>query len=148
MAFTYNARRPLEVRDGNSRLYASPELTDARTHKYVFENEQFRVEFDCLVTSSRRLYRWRGQQREGRFDSRAYIIEPMLRRNFIKAWHSCSGVEPDSIQYQAFRERIVEGMTCLCTAKHTPQATSPDFEFPPTDFSVKFVQKYDELPNM
>lgn len=147
MAFTYNPRRPLEVTDGKSRLYASPKLTDARTHRCVFENGQFHVEFDFLVTSKWRLYRWRGQQREGSFESCAYIIEPVLRGNFIKAWQSYSGGKPDSAEYQKFRERIVNGMNCLCTEKYTPQVASPDFEFPPTEFSVRFVQKYDELPN-
>lgn len=148
MPFTYNEKGVLAATDGNSQLYFTSRPTGRRTFIFIYEEEQFRVEFEVLVMSKPLLYRWRGQQRDGKRDSCAYIIEPTLRGAFYSAWRARSGSKPDPAEYQKFRERIVEGMMCIHTEHdaHSPQAKSPDFEFPPFEFSVKFVQKYDELP--
>lgn len=85
MPFTYNEKGVLAATDGNSQLYFTSRPTGGRTFIFIYEEEQFRVEFEVLVMSKPLLYRWRGQQRDGKRDSCAYIIEPTLRGAFYSA---------------------------------------------------------------
>lgn len=146
MPFTYDPDRSYEVTDGNSRFYQSGKYTDNNTAIFVYEGEHFRVEFEACVTSKRRLFRFKGQQKEGDFASCGYIVEPQLRRGFVKAFRSFAGRDPDADDYQKFRKLIVDAMTCLYIGRSSSNVRFPDSEFPPAEFIVKFAQKFSELP--
>lgn len=146
MPFTFDPKRSFEVTDGNSRFYRSGKYTDNKTAIFVYEGEHFSVEFEARVTSKRGFFRFKGQQRERNFDSCGYIVEPELRRDFVKAFRSFAGRDPDADDYQKFRKLIVDAMTCLYIGRSSSNACFPDSEFPPAEFSVKFVHRFTEFP--
>jgi len=146
MAFTYDPKQRSAV-DGKSRLYKSSEYTDSEEMTFVYEDEHFRLEFRAIPRDIMRRYQVKGQQKEARFNSRVYIFERTLKSNFITAWRSWAGRDPDMNSYRKFRDRIAEGMTCLGVGPYS--SSSIDFGFSPADeFEVKFVQKYSEVPKI
>ena len=114
--------------------------------RYRYERGRFTVDFEVLPVPAKGFYRWKGEQREGRFDSISCVIEPTLRENFYEASERLTGSPPTSKEYERFRKQVQEALLALIKSRAQAMGNDPDFELVSLpDARVVFVQRYDQL---
>lgn len=114
--------------------------------RYRYERGRFTVDFEVLPVPAKGFYRWRGEQREGRFDSISCVIEPTLRTNFFEASERMTGSRPTSKDYEKFRKQVQEALLTLIRSRAQAMGNDPNFELLSLpEARVVFVQRFDQL---
>ena len=135
-------------RDNGAIVYPMPFSFDALPGlgRYRYERGRFTVDFEVLPVPAKGLYRWKGQQREGRFDSISCVIEPTLRANFFEASERLTGSPPTSKDYDKFCRQVQEALLALTKSRAQAMGNDPNFELISLpEARVVFVQRYDQL---